>query len=666
MRQNAAVTALRPAVAVALLLLPAAGGASSAWLGTQTPSGRTLQALSYGYDPVGNVTAQVNALGPPTATRSGAVTFGFEYDDLHRLTGATGKALSRPGVVDRFEASFAYSDIHNMTRKRQVRELNSGGVVERPAPSNHDFTYLYEGPGPHQATRIDGTVLTYDASGNTQSECKSPPGTTCASGGGGGGPEESGARLRRYVWTEQSWLRAVIDGGGKNETRFLYDASGQRVAKLGRGGTSLTVGQFYSTRGASVATKHIYAGETRLASKVISPPSFKVGAGGPKWAGYLPGCEPSQHMPKKCVEPSGGATGVELSGGMRPATYYYHSDHLGSTGWITDQGGRVREHLEYFPYGEVWRDVRGDAEAGPQPGPKYRFTGKELDEETGLTYFGARYYDSRKARWTSADPILIRLIDTAEPRNYSLYLYANSNPLRYVDPDGRCAVVAGGYLDCLATARKWDAELSNIISDSLADGSYGSAAAAYALGLLNGAVYVSGGALQFIVASPYNAGFKTSEGFQQENYDQALVGSTELVLLGVGGKLAPKPVGRGPSASSPTAPAAAKGIPQITSGTNREMLGQAMGHLKGMKGSAADKANAFEQMASQISQKSVANWSAARGLGSDGSHVFLGEAGEALVISPQGQVFRGSLGSGIRQAGTGKFSVDYSKLLGIE
>jgi RHS repeat-associated protein len=416
-----------------------------ATLGTQTPSGRTLQALSYGYDRVGNIESLVNALGQPTAARSGAVTFGFKYDDLDRLKAASGTALSRPGVVDRFETSFDYSDLHNMTRKRQVRELDTGGVVERPAHSNHDLQYLYEGPAPHQATRIGGTVLTYDASGNTLSECKSPPGTTCASGGGT--PEQSGAQLRRYVWTEQNWLRAVVDGGGKNETRFLYDASGQRVAKLGRSGTSLTVGQFYSTKGASIATKHIFAGETRLASKVISPPSFKVG-GGAKWAGYLPGCEPSQSTPSKCFEPSGGAAEVEMAGSVRPATYYYHPDHLGSTGWVTDQAGKVHEHVEYFPYGEVWRDVRGDAEGGPQAGPQYRFTGKEFDEETGLTYFGARYYDAHRARWLSTDPMLVKLGSSEpSPALLSSYLYSYGNPVGFKDPDGEAAYEVGEFIE---------------------------------------------------------------------------------------------------------------------------------------------------------------------------------------------------------------------------
>jgi uncharacterized protein RhaS with RHS repeats len=67
--------------------------------------------------------------------------------------------------------------------------------------------------------------------------------------------------------------------------------------------------------------------------------------------------------------------------------YYYHGDHLGSSNVITDRKGRTYEHVEYFPYGETWVD-----EQRSQTNLPYRFTGKELDPETGMYYFGARYY----------------------------------------------------------------------------------------------------------------------------------------------------------------------------------------------------------------------------------------------------------------------------------
>ena len=66
-------------------------------------------------------------------------------------------------------------------------------------------------------------------------------------------------------------------------------------------------------------------------------------------------------------------------GSFQPVTYYYHSDHLGSPNWVTDRRGRVHERLEYFPYGELWREQLD--EGGRPQLEQFRFTGKEYDEE---------------------------------------------------------------------------------------------------------------------------------------------------------------------------------------------------------------------------------------------------------------------------------------------
>nr|WP_305880045.1 RHS repeat-associated core domain-containing protein [Treponema sp. OMZ 787] len=135
--------------------------------------------------------------------------------------------------------------------------------------------------------------------------------------------------------------------------------------------------------------------------------------------------------------------------------YYYHSDHLGSAQFVTDWRGRQYEHIEYTPYGELWIE---EVAAGLDKLP-FRFTGKELDEETGLYYYGARYLDPKYSRWLSGDPALNDYIpkapidDEAKKHNENLpgmggvfntvnlhvYHYAGNNPVKYVDPDGRVA-----------------------------------------------------------------------------------------------------------------------------------------------------------------------------------------------------------------------------------
>jgi RHS repeat-associated protein len=136
----------------------------------------------------------------------------------------------------------------------------------------------------------------------------------------------------------------------------------------------------------------------------------------------------------------------------RQQQYYYHGDHLGSAQIVTDYTGRVYEHIEYTPYGELWIERTTNAN-NKTP---YRFTGKEFDEETGLYYYGARYLDPRTSRWISTDPAMGEYIpgapvnDEARKRNGNLpgmggvfnyvnlhtYHYAGNNPVKYVDPDG--------------------------------------------------------------------------------------------------------------------------------------------------------------------------------------------------------------------------------------
>ena len=106
--------------------------------------------------------------------------------------------------------------------------------------------------------------------------------------------------------------------------------------------------------------------------------------------------------------------------------YFYHSDHLGSANWITDGSGIPVQHLQYLPFGEPFVDQHP---AGYQE--RFRFTGKERDEETGYGYFGARYMDHElTAMWLSVDPMADKY------PSISPYAYCAWNPVILIDPDG--------------------------------------------------------------------------------------------------------------------------------------------------------------------------------------------------------------------------------------
>lgn len=108
---------------------------------------------------------------------------------------------------------------------------------------------------------------------------------------------------------------------------------------------------------------------------------------------------------------------------------YYHLDALGSIRAITNQAGVVIERHDYLPFGEEW---------APQPTTEaHKFTGKERDAETGLDYFGARYYSGPVGRFSGVDPVVTVAENLVDPQRWNRYAYVRNNPLRYTDPDGR-------------------------------------------------------------------------------------------------------------------------------------------------------------------------------------------------------------------------------------
>ena len=107
-------------------------------------------------------------------------------------------------------------------------------------------------------------------------------------------------------------------------------------------------------------------------------------------------------------------------------TYYYHRDHLGSTTLITNKSGEVVQRVEYLPTGETFIEQQDTSWVSP-----HKFNGKELDEETGLYYYGARYYDPRQSMWLGTDPM------QGKYPGISTYCYTVGNPVKFIDPDGR-------------------------------------------------------------------------------------------------------------------------------------------------------------------------------------------------------------------------------------
>lgn len=178
---------------------------------------------------------------------------------------------------------------------------------------------------------------------------------------------------RALAWDADNRLVAVTAPGGLGAT-FAYDAAGARVRKTTAAGVTRYPFQGYEVDPYGVVTKYV------------------------------------------------GGVAKRSTG----ATLFYHNDHLGGVNVVTDASGARLQLVEYDPWGQVTRS-EGAAD------PTHRFTGKELDPESGLYHYGGRYYDASLARFVSPDPFVPA---PGDPQALNRYSYVINNPVNLVDPTG--------------------------------------------------------------------------------------------------------------------------------------------------------------------------------------------------------------------------------------
>ena len=145
-----------------------------------------------------------------------------------------------------------------------------------------------------------------------------------------------------------------------------------------------------------------------------------------------PGPPVSWNDPSNPDDPQAGY-GYIANDTTKEETFFYHSDHLGSTSYITDDHANITQYDAYLPYGELLVDEHSSSEDLP-----YKFNGKQFDEETGLYYYGARYLNPVTSLWYGVDPLAEKYQASGS------YLYCRQNPVRRVDVDGNDEVHING------------------------------------------------------------------------------------------------------------------------------------------------------------------------------------------------------------------------------
>jgi RHS repeat-associated protein len=399
---------------------------------------RVVQNLAYTYDPAGNITRISDDADLHNViffrNRRVEPSADYTYDPIYRLIRASGRehvgqarsslrapqqvtnddgsriALPHPAdghAMGRYTERYNYDSVGNVLAmmhqatggswRRHYRYAETSQITGAETCNRLTATSLPGSPpaGPYSAT------YSHDAHGNMT---RMP-------------------HLPELAWDEHDRLRStagqVVNVGTPETTFYAYDADGQRLRKatdrqatrprqaptrrrerLYLGGVEIY--REYGSDGLRVTltreTLHVVDGTQRVA--LIETRTA------------LHGSDPA---PPQLVR-------------------YQYSNHLGSAVLELDHQAQVISYEEYYPYGSTAYEAGRSQTETPK---RYRYTGKERDEESGLYYYGARYYAPWLARWTSCDPVVFSGAAAEQFRGDQHYVYVENRPTVANDPDGR-------------------------------------------------------------------------------------------------------------------------------------------------------------------------------------------------------------------------------------
>ncbi|GHO98832.1 hypothetical protein KSF_088800 [Reticulibacter mediterranei] len=392
-----------------------------------------VQNLHYTYDPTGNITSIRDEAQQAIYFRNRRVEASGEYtyDAIYRLIAATGRehlgqaanghlvpiptsptdmprvGLLQPGdgnAMGRYLQQYVYDEVGNI-----LKMIHSGSHLVNPGWMR---TYTYDETSQLEQGRVNNRLsqthvsseqiehYTYDAHGNMTSMPNLP--------------------LMQWDYRDQLQASAqqVVNNGGVPEiTYYVYDTNGQRVRKVTE--HALTSQQAAAGQAPTRMKERIYLGTFEIyreyagdgSTVTLERETLHVMDDKNRVALIETRTQGDDDSPEQLIR-------------------YQFSNHLGSAMLELDEQAQIISYEEYYPYGSTsYQAVRRQTEA-PE---RYRYTGKERDEESGLYYYGARYYVCWLGGWVNCDPK-----GTVDGAN--IYAFSRSNPIRFHDLDGTQAI----------------------------------------------------------------------------------------------------------------------------------------------------------------------------------------------------------------------------------
>jgi len=416
-----------------------------------------VQDLRYHYDSVGNITEIVDRALRTIFHDNHKVdaTCRYTYDALYRLIVATGREHARQSAFRLAAAEDGYRDypfegaampgdpqsLEPYTENYEYDAVGNFLRVAHHAPHNH-WTRRYSygeasllDPGRHsnrlshtqfgQGVRSPQETYLYDSHGNIVQMPHLP--------------------VMRWDFLDRlaASSQQVVTCGTPETTYYVYDSIGARVRKVterangSRKSERYYVGGFelfheFSADGDVLAlereTLHVMDDQQRVA--IV------------------------ETLTTDCDNPL-------LS--IVPLQRFQLANHLGSASIELDEAASLISYEEYSPYGTtVFQSGRSASEVKLK---RYRYTGKERDDENGFAYHGARYYAPWLGRWISVDP-------TSLSDGSNLYLFVSNNPIRLVDPTGAAGQPPPGMIaDHPKYAELWEKAVQRVLEPKFGGGS---------------------------------------------------------------------------------------------------------------------------------------------------------------------------------------------------
>lgn len=437
-----------------------------------TPDGKTSQILTYSY--LGSTTPTVNSyaynkrrllVGESLGTQS----VGYAYDRHGALSTQvypSGLSISYlPNALGqakevRDSTGFGYITNVSYHPDGSPKQFTYGNGIQRNATTNLrglplritdslggvkplDIEYAYDPSGnigsivDHSTSARQARQMTYDGLERLKNTTSPMFGTANysydvldnvtemnVSGGGS-------ARTYSYVYdTPTNRLMSIKQGpAGPTVVGYGYDVAGNIINKNGVVNEFDAAGKLRLVTGKEVG--YIYDGHGRrimAASGYMNPRfrNFLYGESGQLLYSSSTGGGYTEHLYLSGVNVASRSMSVGIPGAL-PITSYRHADAAGTSLASSDATGSIASTSEYEPFGQL---------VNRAPINEIGFTGHMNDASTGFTYMQQRYYDPMVGRFLSPDPVAVNS-DTG--LNFNRYAYANNNPFKYVDPDGRDA-----------------------------------------------------------------------------------------------------------------------------------------------------------------------------------------------------------------------------------